>query len=746
MKRESGENPEQTRCCKLHVQGVETRCHCPYGWEGLDNRSKSEDLPCIVDTDFRGIKSMQIKSVRVFRLPHYVVLFLAGTMMLPVAFAFPEAKRETTPLVALTDSIRVKALDEVTVNGQSAQQDASSAAVFQRLNEAELRSLNALMVADAVTHFSGTLIRDYGGLGGMKTINVRGMSAHHTAVAYDGITLTDCQTGQIDLSRYSLENINRMELSIGDGTDIFQPARTSASSSLLSLQTRKPEFQPGKRMNRKAGLKTGSFGLLNPDLRMEFSVSPLFSLSVSGEYLTSKGDYPYRLYGSDADTPYRTEKRHNNASEAGRGEVSLYGKLPHHVQIELKGYGYTSSKDLPGAVILYNTHSAQHLWDNTFFVQTHVEQTLPMWRWQLNAKYQSAFQRYINSDYLNSNGKEDQQYKQDEAYLSGVLLRELPAGFALSVATDAFLNRMSSNMHAFSNPLRLTLMGHVSAAYQSEFLSGAFNLLGAYVNEETLLQEPAKDRWKASPSFSLSWKPRDDLPVRVRTFYKSSFRMPGFNDLYYSAVGNRNLRPENSRQLNAGITLASLPLTNHVTIRMEVDGYYNRITDKIVAIPTKNIFVWSMVNLGEVHMNGVDVAAEVNGAMRKNLQWTVAWNHSYQRALDKTDAASPTYNNQIAYAPRIYGSGRAVVQMSEFEMAWSVVYSGHRYVTGHNLAENRLPGYTDQSVSLARRFNVNKALVSLKVEALNLAGAQYELVRNFPMPGRSFRCGIHVNF
>lgn len=648
---------------------------------------------------------------------------------------------------AANDTITVKTLDEVTVNGRAALRDAYSSSFRQTLDHTALNTTQALLVSDAVAHFSGALVRDYGGLGGMKTVSVRGMGAQHTAVAYDGITLSDCQTGQIDLSRYSLESVDLIELSIGEGVDIFQPARLSASSSLLSLRSRTPVFEPGKRMKLKAGLKTGSFGLLNPDVLVQTALSSTLSLSVSGEYLGSKGNYPYRLYGGDAHKEYETETRLNNASEAMRGESTLYGTLPRNGRFEVKAYWYASSKDLPGAVILYNPYSAQHLWDSNGFLQAHAEQTLAsLWRWQLNAKYLSGYQRYLNPDYLGSTGKEDQRYRQDEAYVSGVLLRELPAGFALSMGTDASLNRMSSNLYQFSNPLRLTLLGQLSASYRSATLNGAANLLGTYVNEETLLQEPASDRWKASPSFSLAWKPWNDLPIRIRTFYKASFRMPSFNDLYYSAVGNRNLKPENSRQMNLGVTLSPLSLMNRVNVRMTVDGYHNRITDKIMAVPTKNIFVWSMVNLGDVHIDGVDITTEVEGRLRKDIQWTLAWNHSYQRALDRTDPASPEYGNQIAYAPRVYGSGRFGLKTPWVDAAWSVVYSGHRYVSGHNLAENSLPGYADPSVSLERSFPLNRCQLTVKAEGLNLTGNNYELVRNFPMPGRSFRCGLSVTF
>ena len=80
-------------------------------------------------------------------------------------------------------------------------------------------------MTDALKHMAGLSVRDYGGAGGMKTVSVRGIGARHTAVVYDGIALSDCQTGEIDLSRYSLDHLSSVSLVIGDDDNIFQPAR-----------------------------------------------------------------------------------------------------------------------------------------------------------------------------------------------------------------------------------------------------------------------------------------------------------------------------------------------------------------------------------------------------------------------------------------------------------------------------------------------------------------------------------------
>ncbi|MDE7150161.1 MAG: TonB-dependent receptor, partial [Bacteroidales bacterium] len=45
----------------------------------------------------------------------------------------------------------------------------------QKLEGAVLERLNSLSVADAIRFFSGIQIKDYGGVGGIKTVNIRSM-------------------------------------------------------------------------------------------------------------------------------------------------------------------------------------------------------------------------------------------------------------------------------------------------------------------------------------------------------------------------------------------------------------------------------------------------------------------------------------------------------------------------------------------------------------------------------------------
>ena len=121
-------------------------------------------------------------------------------------------------------------MEEVEVTARALTKDII---VPQALKGIELERLNALSVADALRYFSGIQLKDYGGVGGIKTINVRSMGSQHTAVYYNGIQLGNAQNGQVDLGRFSLDNMEEIQLYNGQKSDIFQSAREFGEASNL---------------------------------------------------------------------------------------------------------------------------------------------------------------------------------------------------------------------------------------------------------------------------------------------------------------------------------------------------------------------------------------------------------------------------------------------------------------------------------------------------------------------------------
>lgn len=115
-------------------------------------------------------------------------------------------------------------VEEVVVTGHVVRKEVIP---VQELSGEQLHKLSSHNVADALRYFSGIQIKDYGGVGGLKTVNIRSMGTNHVGVFYDGIELGNAQNGTVDLGRFSLDNMEAVTLYNGQKSAVFQRQRTS---------------------------------------------------------------------------------------------------------------------------------------------------------------------------------------------------------------------------------------------------------------------------------------------------------------------------------------------------------------------------------------------------------------------------------------------------------------------------------------------------------------------------------------
>lgn len=648
------------------------------------------------------------------------------------------------------DSTKTHNIQEVTITEKYMNSEVLSTTPLQILSSKSIETLNALQVSDAVKYFSGVTVKDYGGIGGLKTISVRSLGANHTAVSYDGITLTDCQTGQIDLGRFSLDNVDMISLNSGQSDNIFQPARLFASASVLNIRTLAPEFKENEKINGKLSMKVGSFGLINPSLWLEGKINKILSTTLSGEWLTADGKYPYILnYGPSSTNLTTNETRQNTDVHNERLEAALYANFSENENGYVKSYYYQSERGLPGPTILYNAESSskQRIWDHTFFTQAHYEKEFSRyWVFQSNAKFNSGYMHYLDPTYLNSYGKLESTYQQTEYYASSSVLFRAMENLSFSASTDGAVTTLTSDATSFAFPTRYSWLSTIAAKYVTNQFLATTSVLSTEVHETVKNGTAATDHSQLSPYLSLSVKPFVNQDFRIRVFYKNIFRLPSFNDLYYSEVGNRDLKPEKTNQYNLGFVYTHSISTWLPLVSFTLDGYHNDVIDKIVAYPNKDTFSWTILNYGKVVINGLDLTAETTLQPWKKVGVLLGTNYTYQRALNVTDPTDGDYNNQLPYTPRVSGSGKAGIVTPWINISYTLLWSGHRYAVNQNYVENRLSAYYDHSLSVSRTFLVKSYLIHLNLEMLNLLNSNYEIVKWFPMPGRSIRATISFKF
>lgn len=635
------------------------------------------------------------------------------------------------------DTIGTRRFSEVTVKARRIPVEVTPA---QTLTGERLRKLNAHSVADAIRYFSGLQLKDYGGIGGLKTVNIRSMGTHHTGVFYDGIQLGNAQNGQIDLGRFSLENMEAISLYNGQRSTLFQPARDFASAAAVYLNTRRPVFENGLD-NLRVTVKGGSFGTINPSMVWEHLWNEKLASSLSGEYLYTDGryDFTYRTQGG-YDT---TATRKNGDVEAVRVESGLFGRI-RSGQWNAKAYFYASERGLPGAIVRNRLRHADRQWDlNTFVQGSWSQQVTERYALQLNAKYAYDYLRYL-SDPTKDTGTmyTDNRYRQQEGYLSAAQRYKLNKWWDMAFAADYQWNKVSADLTQFAYPVRHVLWAALGTEIHTPQFRIQGNLLGTLANDRVRQTDYARSEGtirRIAPSITLSYRPIKEKDWYVRAFYKDIFRLPTLNDLYYTFIGNANLKPESTKQFDIGTTFEKY-FANGCLRRIEVqaDAYYTEVSDKIVAVPTSNQFRWTMMNLGYVEIRGADVALQADWNIGKvALNGRIAY--TWQLAQDFSDRSDPYYGDQIAYVPKHSGSVTLNGSWKQWELNYSFIYTGERYDQRANIAENYIPEWYTSDLSIAHTFHWQRITPRLAFEVNNLFNQQFEVVKGYPMPGTNFK-------
>lgn len=633
-------------------------------------------------------------------------------------------------------------LNEVVVTARAVQKE-----IFpvQELSGKQLHQLSSHNVADALRYFSGIQIKDYGGVGGLKTVNIRSMGTNHVGVFYDGIELGNAQNGTVDLGRFSLDNMESVTLYNGQKSAIFQPAKDFGSSGSIYLQTRTPQFEEGKKYNVRASFKTGSFGVANPSVLWEQKLGQRISSSFSAEYLHSSGKYKFTYRMQEGyDT---TAVRQNGDLNALRVEGGLFGQLKQGYW-KAKAYLYNSERGYPGAIVRNKFSHEDRQWNTNFFTQGTFKKDFTQWYSLLaNAKYAYDYLHYLADPkkdeslmYVNNH------YYQQEVYTSVANRFNLFPWWEASFSADYQFNLLNADLRDFVYPRRHTLLASIATAMRFKQVELQASLLETFVHD-TSSGTPAPDKQKLTPSFFVSWRPFPQSGLNLRGFYKRIFRMPTLNDLYYTFIGNINLEPEFTTQYDLGFTYSrTFNNTWLRSLEVQTDVYYNEVENKIVATPTSNFFRWTMVNLGNVEIRGVDVALQTGWKIGRDLTVSNRINYTYQRAQDFTDPKSEFYGGQIPYIPWHSGSAVVNLQWRSWEANYSFIYTGERYSSQANIPYNyQLPWYTSD-FSVSKGLKVWKGDLKLTLEVNNLLNQQYEVVACYPMPGTNFKLIAQYNF
>lgn len=655
----------------------------------------------------------------------------------------PSVLKEASP-----DGDSISRLHEVTVTSR---QPVRTIATSQTLSGADLQALSTTSVADALKYFSGVQIKDYGGMGGLKTVNVRSLGAQHVGVFVDGIRLTNAQNGTIDLGKFSLSSMESVSLYNANKLDYCQSASEYASGATVYLQTRRPTHD-----SVSVQLRRASFSTWMAKANAQFCWRGWQGF-IDGEYCTSRGDYPFRYKSEYEDTVGR---RTNSDIRYGRVEAALFkGGFSSHI------YYYDSERGCPGGIVRRLSDKFTNVgreWNRDFFVQASYQARIRERDIvKVNAKYANEYLRYNTKYPENQNTpRVDNHYRQQDAYAAFCYASMPWSWLTLSTSYDFRYSFLSADLKRFEDVKRLDQKHVFAAQVNYQGFQAAASALHQHYSDDTFVNAGAADpldRW--TPAVSLAYTLAG---VTLRGWYKEIFRAPTLNNLYYTQSGNRNLKPENTKQFNVGLEYqldnASRASThNQWSLGVQADVYWNKVENRIVCLPLKGTYTWSMMNYGQTFCRGLNATLKGHyrtGSWNFSLLNSITWQHD----VDRTDPEDEDmYDKPICYSPTFSTGVTAIAGWRSLLFTTSYLYVGERMWSKAD-PEDILEPYHNVDMKLqynttvGRLFrlfygaqqprHLSRASVGLCLEVCDVLDIQYEHLPRYPMPGRNYKLTV----
>lgn len=642
------------------------------------------------------------------------------------------------------DTVRTDTLRAAEVVARGVRPEAEAAAPVQRISVQSVRRMGVTDTGDALRRMAGTLVRDYGGAGGLKTVSVRGLGPTHTAVTYDGLPVSDAQTGLVDLQRYPLDRLAAIGLETGDAPSLAVPARQARAAATVVLSTDLPATPDG-RLHGRAALRQASWTTWAPSLSLARRVGQGSVVGLSADYFFALNDYPFRVVNGVATADLR---RTNSRMQGVGAEANWRHLTPGGDRLEGKASFTHSHRRLPGQVVLYVNDNDERLTDREGFAQLRWHRQRGPWEVNAAARYDRRASLYADVDAQYPGGRLDQNYRQGEAYATIAAARTLGGGWTLASATDYAIATLRSNLKVDRRVARHALTEALSLRWQS----GRWQLTGRGIwqwgNDHVSgpSASAARRLSRITPSLTASvLAVGGPVRLRLRALAKQTVRRPTMDESYRYHLGSTTLRPERALQSGAGFTLDAAPARWWPQLTLTLDGYLNRVSDRIVSVP-RTLQVWQTVNIGSVAARGLDLTLQSRFAPAAGHALILAANHSLQRAYSRREQTGVARGTQLPYTPRGCGSASLAWESPWANLAIHATYASTRWTTLQHLPTTRLEGYAEWGITLYRTLRLRRAEADLRADLANASDCRYEVVRRYPMPGRAYSISLAVRW
>jgi len=593
---------------------------------------------------------------------------------------------------------------------------------YSLITKSEVAQKNPWQTFEILNTIPGIFINDYGGLGGLKTISMRGTTSSQSLLMIDGMRINSSQSSVADLSIIPTSIFDEMEVVRGGLSAVYGGNAIGGIVNMITSDFSKNSFN--------LSINAGSFDEYFISAKSAFGSEQLNQL-FSAEFKTSEGNYPFYINDSDKKY-YRTNSDFimYSLSSLTRYKISNW-KFSNRLI-----FNYSDRK-IPGPFIKenYNNYESPNLEERAvLFIFSALKEFNPTSSLFFGVNTNINFYNYNDEHFYGTGYPEFNAEFNNNDYMLNLKYNSQFSIFKYSCSIENGYSYLTGNQldYSVSKHVSRNLIAF-SGKMESEIDMKSFGNIDYSLG---LRYDNYSDAGKSISAFLGSIYKLTECPLKLKLQISNNFRPPSFNEMYYLNFGKSDLKPEKSLSLNSGLIFT--PIEN---INLQIDGFLMNTDDRIVSVPKSQVS-WSAENISEVFTKGIEVSSDMS-FFSELLKLKLAYTYQDVRNNAQDDN---NFGKLIVYMPQEIISGTLFVNLYNFSIVSSIRNSGYYYSLPDNSYESLLSGYTLVDMMLNYKYKFNELDFIMKAECKNILNEQYSIITNYPMPGRYFRVGITLNY
>jgi len=578
------------------------------------------------------------------------------------------------------------------------------------ITEDEIEDKNPVSVGRLLRDLPSVHVNEYGSLGASSSVRMRGGTASQTLVLIDDMPLNTPRDGQVNLSSYEVENIERVEVVRGPSSSLYGSSAVSGTINIITKEgkTAKPETTISTR-----------FGTFRTHVHEVTHGAKI-------------GRFDYFLSASSGNTQgHRDNSKYQGEGYNGKIGYDIGGKH----RIKISGRYHRSELGTPGSLGYFSKDKKQ---------EEHQNYVNGVWESNFDDKLRLKAQGYMNLDRLEFIeavypvlDKTTHQSKNRSVNLqSSYTLFENYTLMAGVEGKKYLLNSTFSGKHDY---ISRSAYGLIDLHF--------FDMLdiagGARIDDYTTFGSQVSPSVNGSLTF-WDWK--------IRGSYAESYRVPTFNDLYWPTnvynlpaawwpiwgqgeMGDPDLNPETGKTYEVGIeNIMDLKPLKELSIDTRANvTYFNTETEDLISWAMDSTdYYWRPSNVSKAETEGIEVEGEA--ILMKDIKATASYTF--------TKAKNKETKQYLVFSPR-------------HKLDFSLQYNHPSGIKG------RFHGQYSSSIFIDTANNVQvkpywvfgtdlyydiDEKIRYFVNIDNMTNRTYEKSKGYPMPGFSVMTGIRTKF